>query len=43
MEVTQWGRPYHREISKGFEQFALADQVLERARNENALVLSALS
>ncbi|SEI12423.1 DNA-binding transcriptional regulator, LysR family [Rhizobium tibeticum] len=43
VELTQWGRLYHREISKGFEQFALAEQVLERARNENALVLSALS
>jgi DNA-binding transcriptional LysR family regulator len=43
VELTQWGRLYHREISKGFEQFALAQQVLERARNENALVLSALS
>jgi DNA-binding transcriptional LysR family regulator len=42
-ELTVWGRLYHREISKGFEQFALAEQVLERARNENALVLSALS
>ncbi len=41
--LTQWGRLYHREISKGFEQFALAQRLLERARNENALVLSALS
>ncbi|MDK4715273.1 LysR family transcriptional regulator [Rhizobium sp. CNPSo 4039] len=43
VELTQWGRLYHQEISKGFEQFAVAEQVLERARNENALVLSALS
>lgn len=43
MELTQWGRLYHQEISKGFEQFMLAEQMLERARNENALVLSALS
>ncbi|WP_283192562.1 LysR family transcriptional regulator [Rhizobium sp. AN80A] len=42
-ELTVWGRLYHREITKGFEQFAIAQQVLERARNENALVLSALS
>ncbi len=42
-ELTVWGRLYHREISKGFEQFAIAEQLLERARNENALVLSALS
>lgn len=42
-ELTVWGRLYHREISKGFEQFAVAGQMLERARNENALVLSALS
>jgi DNA-binding transcriptional LysR family regulator len=42
-ELTLWGRLYHQEISKGFEQFAIAQQVLERARNENALVLSALS
>lgn len=43
VELTQWGRLYHQEISKGFEQFAAAEQILERARNENALVLSALS
>lgn len=43
VELTQWGRLYHQEISKGFEQFSVAEQVLERARNENALVLSALS
>lgn len=43
VELTQWGRLYHQEISKGFEQFAVAEQILERARNENALVLSALS
>ncbi|MDM9624213.1 LysR family transcriptional regulator [Rhizobium sp. S96] len=42
-ELTLWGRLYHREISKGFEQFAAAEQILARARNENALVLSALS
>jgi LysR family glycine cleavage system transcriptional activator len=42
-ELTVWGRLYHREISKGFEQFAIAGKVLERARNEDALVLSALS
>jgi len=43
VELNQWGRLYHAEISKGFEQFALAQKVLERALNENALVLSALS
>ncbi|MDR6902940.1 LysR family transcriptional regulator [Rhizobium miluonense] len=43
VELTQWGRLYHQEMSKGFEQFAAAEQILERARNENALVLSALS
>ncbi|WP_349959127.1 LysR family transcriptional regulator [Rhizobium sp. ZPR3] len=43
VELTHWGRLYHQEISKGFEQFAAAEQILERARNENALVLSALS
>nr|WP_074072994.1 LysR family transcriptional regulator [Rhizobium gallicum] len=42
-ELTTWGRLYHREISKGFAQFAVARQVLERARNESVLVLSALS
>lgn len=42
-ELTLWGRLYHQEVSKGFEQFAVAEQMLERARNENALVLSALS
>ncbi|MGO8656217.1 LysR family transcriptional regulator, partial [Rhizobium ruizarguesonis] len=43
VELTAWGRLYHQEISKGFEQFALAGQLLEKARNETALVLSALS
>ncbi|MGO4139884.1 LysR family transcriptional regulator, partial [Rhizobium brockwellii] len=43
VELTSWGRLYHREISKGFEQFALAQQVLEKARNETALGRSALS
>ncbi|WP_337269190.1 LysR family transcriptional regulator [Oryzifoliimicrobium ureilyticus] len=43
VELTQWGRLYYQEVSKGFEQFALAEQILERARNENGLVLSALS
>ncbi|MGO7153863.1 LysR family transcriptional regulator [Rhizobium leguminosarum] len=43
VELTAWGRLYHQEISKGFEQFALAQQLLEKARNETALVLSALS
>lgn len=43
VELTQWGRLYHQEISKGFEQFALAERILERARNDSALVLSALS
>jgi LysR family glycine cleavage system transcriptional activator len=43
VELTSWGRLYHHEISRGFEQFAVAQQVLERARNESGLVLSALS
>lgn len=43
VELTVWGKLYHHEITKGFEQFAIAGHMLERARNENALVLSALS
>ncbi|MDQ0559809.1 DNA-binding transcriptional LysR family regulator [Rhizobium mesoamericanum] len=43
VELTHWGRLYHAEISKGFEQLAFAQQLLERARNETGLVLSALS
>ncbi|MBP1860518.1 LysR family transcriptional regulator [Rhizobium herbae] len=43
VELTSLGRIYHREISKGFNQFALAQQSLDRARNESSLVLSALS
>lgn len=43
VELTVWGRLYHQEISKGFEQLSRAQQILDRARNEKALVLSALS
>lgn len=43
VEMTTWGRLYHHEISKGFQQLVKATDILERARTENTLTLSALS
>lgn len=43
LNLTSWGRLYFLEIAKGFQQFAYAGQVLERARSQNSIVLSALS
>lgn len=41
--LTALGRLYHEEIARGFLQFEHAARVLERARSEGGLVLSALS
>ncbi|KAB2755664.1 LysR family transcriptional regulator [Ochrobactrum sp. WV_118_8] len=41
--LTTWGRIYHEQISKGFEQLARAGDVLERARNHGVIILSALT
>ena len=43
VELTSWGRLYYEEIAKGFQQFAHAAEVLERARNQSGIVLSALT
>lgn len=43
VELTSWGRIYYEEIAKGFRQFTLASDALERARNQSAIVLSALT
>lgn len=43
VELTSWGRIYYEEIAKGFRQFELAADALERARNQSAIVLSALT
>lgn len=43
VELTTWGRIYYAEIAKGFRQFDLAADALERARNQSAVVLSALT
>lgn len=43
VELTTWGRLYYEEIAKGFRQFAHAADVLERARNQSDIVLSALT
>ncbi|MDN3711826.1 LysR family transcriptional regulator [Paracoccus cavernae] len=43
VELTTWGRIYYEEIAKGFRQFDLAGDALARARNQSAVVLSALT
>lgn len=43
MELTSWGRLYHVEIQKGFEQLANAQDVLKRARNDSGITLSSLT
>lgn len=43
VELTTWGRIYYEEIAKGFRQFDLATDALARARNQSAVVLSALT
>lgn len=41
--LTSWGKLYHDEISKGFSQLEKASDVLERARTESSITLSALT
>jgi len=43
LELTSLGRLYHNEIVKVFKQLAAAGDVLHRARNKDAIVLSGLS
>jgi len=43
MEMTRWGKLYHSEIAKGFDQLGHAQKVISRARNETGLVLSSLT
>lgn len=43
MELTSWGRLYHVEIRKGFDQLANAQEVLKRARNDSGITLSSLT
>lgn len=43
MELTTWGRVYHQEVKKGFDQLAKAQDVLKRARNESGIALSSLT
>jgi LysR family glycine cleavage system transcriptional activator len=43
MELTTWGRLYHAEIKKGFDQLVEAQDVLKRARNDGSITLSSLT
>ncbi len=43
VELSSWGKLYFREVSKGFQQLAYAENVLTRARNNSGIVISALS
>jgi LysR family glycine cleavage system transcriptional activator len=42
LELTQWGRLYHREIAQGFAKLRGAQDSLARARGEGGLVVSCL-
>ncbi len=42
VELTSWGKLYYEEIAKGFSQIRGAQEVIHRARNADAIVLSAL-
>lgn len=42
VELTSWGKLYYEEIAKGFSQIRGAQDVIHRARNADAIVLSAL-
>lgn len=42
VELTSWGKLYYEEIAKGFSQIRGAQDVIDRARNADAIVLSAL-
>jgi LysR family glycine cleavage system transcriptional activator len=43
VELTSWGTILHKEIVKGFGQLSRAVEILERARSDTGIVLSALS
>ncbi|MBB2750529.1 UNVERIFIED_ORG: LysR family glycine cleavage system transcriptional activator [Rhizobium aethiopicum] len=43
VELTSWGTLLHKEVTKGFAQLAHSITVLERARSETGIVLTALS
>ncbi|WP_341487293.1 LysR family transcriptional regulator [Pararhizobium sp. A13] len=43
VELTSWGVLFHKEIAKGFGQLLHSVDVLERARSQTGIVLSALS
>ena len=42
LELTHWGRLYHREIAQGFAKLRGAQDSLARARGESGLVVSCL-
>jgi LysR family transcriptional regulator, glycine cleavage system transcriptional activator len=42
VELTSWGKLYYQELAKGFSQIRGAEDVISRARNADAIVLSAL-
>ncbi len=43
VELTSWGVIFYKEIAKGFTQLSHSVDVLERARNQTGIVLTALS
>ncbi|NEI74815.1 LysR family transcriptional regulator [Rhizobium lusitanum] len=43
VEMTSWGMLLHKEVTKGFAQLAYSVDVLERARSQTGIVLTALS
>lgn len=43
VELTSWGVLLHKEVAKGFGQLSHSIEVLERARSQTGIVLTALS
>ena len=43
VELTSWGVLLHKEVAKGFSQLNHSVDVLERARSQTGIVLTALS
>ena len=43
VELTSWGVLFHKEVAKGFTQLGHSVDVLERARSQTGIVLTALS
>lgn len=43
VELTSWGTLLHREVAKGFAQLSHSVDVLERARSQTGIILTALS